>query len=273
MPPVTCSNRPDHWLFLVQLGSCIRREVSYLRLGSTTPPPPRGLTAGLTVVTALRMALPVGPLKPLNRQRRQRKWRAEPAASGRQCVDASCSATRQIINTYFRSQQPQVGRGGDSSCSATIRIINTYLRFQVPPIGRGITASLVGILREWLTVHPGGKFLFCQSEVLARSKKRSERTGFLGEGKRPSGLQARMATVTVRKRSGTILPLTKDEIHITSAGSLMTRSGASCAGSTSFGTRSFRRAPARASTSESSTISWGIFQTSNVAVTATFCRA
>jgi integrase len=63
-----------------------------------------------------------------------------------------------------------------------------------------LTPLLREALQEWLAVHPGGPLLFCQAGEVARSKKRSRTTGHRGEGKRPSDLKGRMATV--RKRVG-----------------------------------------------------------------------
>src|SRR5206468_2015062 len=40
-----------------------------------------------------------------------------------------------------------------------------------------LTASLATVLKEWLALHPGGKYLFCHIEEVARSKKRSQPTG------------------------------------------------------------------------------------------------
>jgi integrase len=78
-----------------------------------------------------------------------------------------------------------------------------------------LTPFLARLLREWLTNHPGGEYLFCQPEVVCRSKKRSKTTGHQWSGKkttRATSLKGRMATVTARGQSG-LLPLTRDEAH------------------------------------------------------------
>src|SRR5262249_18223105 len=54
--------------------------------------------------------------------------------------------------------------------------------------------------------------LFCHSETVARSKKRSVTTGYQSTGKRPSTLTGRRASVYRRPRPG-VLPLTGDEVH------------------------------------------------------------
>jgi integrase len=74
-----------------------------------------------------------------------------------------------------------------------------------------MSSALAAILKEWLAIHPGGPLLFAQSEVVAGSRKRSEKTGYRGRD-RPRGAKARMAGVTMRPRQG-ILPLTETEAH------------------------------------------------------------
>ncbi|MBI2808181.1 MAG: site-specific integrase [Planctomycetes bacterium] len=75
-----------------------------------------------------------------------------------------------------------------------------------------LAPPLKKILQDWLTVHPGGHFLFCQNEVVARSKKRSTKTGYQSEDARPTTQKERLATVAVRARPG-MVALTKDEAH------------------------------------------------------------
>jgi integrase len=75
-----------------------------------------------------------------------------------------------------------------------------------------LTPFLKQVLREWLAVHPGGRNLFCQSEEVPRSKKRSKTTGHKGEKTRETSLKGRKATVRTRERPG-VLALTKDEAH------------------------------------------------------------
>ena len=64
-----------------------------------------------------------------------------------------------------------------------------------------LTPFLKQTLQDWLAVHPGGQYLFCQSHLVPRSKKRSRTTGHKGEKTRASSLKGRKA----RHR---LLPLT-----------------------------------------------------------------
>jgi integrase len=76
-----------------------------------------------------------------------------------------------------------------------------------------LTPLLTEALQAWLTVHPGGPPLFCQSGELARSKKRSRTTGHQnGEG-RATTLKGRAASVKKRDRLPAPQPLTVGEIH------------------------------------------------------------
>jgi integrase len=61
-----------------------------------------------------------------------------------------------------------------------------------------LTPFLAGVLKEWLSGHPGGAALFCQAGEVTRSKKRSRTTGHRSPGDRPSSLKERLTTV--RKR-------------------------------------------------------------------------
>jgi integrase len=70
----------------------------------------------------------------------------------------------------------------------------------------------MGVLREWLAVHPGGPHLFTQQPHVFRSKKRSRTTGHKGDKTRESSLQGRLSGVKERKHQGHS-PLTKDEVH------------------------------------------------------------
>ncbi len=74
-----------------------------------------------------------------------------------------------------------------------------------------LSSALGAILKSWLKVHPGGDPLFAQSEVVAGSRKRSLRTGYLSND-RPGGEKTRMAGVVERERPG-ILPITEEECH------------------------------------------------------------
>jgi integrase len=75
-----------------------------------------------------------------------------------------------------------------------------------------LAPSLKGVLRAWLAVHPGGRFLFCQDELVPRSKKRSRTTGHKGQRARATTLGGRMGSVRARQRPG-LGALTKDEAH------------------------------------------------------------
>jgi integrase len=76
-----------------------------------------------------------------------------------------------------------------------------------------LTPTLAAVLKEWLAVHPGGRYLFSQAQEVARSKKRSRTTGHKGEKARPSTYKGRMATVKARAVRLAPGPLTKDEAH------------------------------------------------------------
>ena len=75
-----------------------------------------------------------------------------------------------------------------------------------------LTPFLKGVLRDWLATHPGGRYPFCQSGEVARSKKRSRTTGHQDGKSRPSSAGARLAAVRARERPG-VAPLTRDEAH------------------------------------------------------------
>lgn len=74
-----------------------------------------------------------------------------------------------------------------------------------------LSDTLTGILKDWLASHPGGTFLFAQSEEVERSKKRSRTTGHLWKD-RPGQMKLRLAGVRERERPG-ILPITEEECH------------------------------------------------------------
>ena len=40
-----------------------------------------------------------------------------------------------------------------------------------------LSSTLATVLKEWIAIHPGGPWLFCQSGEVKRSKKRSRTTG------------------------------------------------------------------------------------------------
>jgi integrase len=75
-----------------------------------------------------------------------------------------------------------------------------------------LSGPLIAILKDWLSLHPGGQFLFCHAGEVFRSKKRSRTTGHQNENDRPSSLKGRVATVRRRERPG-LGALTKDEAH------------------------------------------------------------
>ena len=75
-----------------------------------------------------------------------------------------------------------------------------------------LTPYLAEVLRDWLKIHPGGSYLFCQNDQIERSKKRSKTTGHKGEKARARTLSGRRETVTSRERRE-IEPLTKNELH------------------------------------------------------------
>jgi integrase len=75
-----------------------------------------------------------------------------------------------------------------------------------------LVPALAAVLKEWLASHPGGKFLFCQAGVVARSKKRSRTTGHRNEKVRASSLKGRLATVR-RRVEQAATAVTRDEAH------------------------------------------------------------
>jgi integrase len=75
-----------------------------------------------------------------------------------------------------------------------------------------LSPFLAAALQAWLAEHPGGPHLFCQAELVGRSKKRGRTTGHRGEATRATSLRGRLAGVRERERSG-VLPVTRDEAH------------------------------------------------------------
>jgi len=75
-----------------------------------------------------------------------------------------------------------------------------------------LTPALSIVLKEWLAVHPGGRFLFCQAGVVARSKKRSGTTGHRGDKKRESSVKGRQAAVRKREVQP-VAAVSRDEAH------------------------------------------------------------
>lgn len=75
-----------------------------------------------------------------------------------------------------------------------------------------ISPSLKTVLQNWLLIHPGARFLFCQSGQIRRSRKRSETTGHIWGVDRPTSRRERRETVVFRQAIG-ITPVTKNEAH------------------------------------------------------------
>lgn len=75
-----------------------------------------------------------------------------------------------------------------------------------------LTPFLKSVLADWLADHPSGRFLFCQSGVIARSKNRSRTTGHRSGKGRASSLKGRLEAVKVRPGVG-IAPISRDEAH------------------------------------------------------------
>ncbi len=74
-----------------------------------------------------------------------------------------------------------------------------------------LSPLLAGVLRDWLTVHPGGQFLFCHEGEVFRSKKRSRTTGHQSK-ERATTFEGRQATVKLRERPA-MAAITRDEAH------------------------------------------------------------
>ena len=62
-----------------------------------------------------------------------------------------------------------------------------------------LSAFLAGVLRDWLAVHPGGPYLFCNAAVVPRSRKRSRTTGYQVARKRPTTAAGRRAAIRLRE--------------------------------------------------------------------------
>lgn len=70
---------------------------------------------------------------------------------------------------------------------------------------------LIAVLKQWISNHPGGPWLFCHEATVARSHKRSKTTGHMGKN-RPTSGRARQIGVRTRERVEPS-PLTKDEVN------------------------------------------------------------
>ena len=71
-----------------------------------------------------------------------------------------------------------------------------------------LSPFLAGVLKDWMAIHPGGSYLFCQAGIVVRSRKRSRTTGHSNGKARPTTLKGRLADVREREEPG-ILPLTE----------------------------------------------------------------
>jgi len=75
-----------------------------------------------------------------------------------------------------------------------------------------IPTRLKSVLRDWLADHPGGRFLFCQSGVVARSRKRGATTGHKSGAARPASFKGRSGSLSARSKVP-VAPLTRNEVH------------------------------------------------------------
>jgi integrase len=75
-----------------------------------------------------------------------------------------------------------------------------------------LTPLLKEALLAWLSIHPGGRALFCHGEEVARSKKRSRSTGHQNGRLRPASLRGRLETVKLRTKPQ-LGQLTASEMH------------------------------------------------------------
>jgi integrase len=75
-----------------------------------------------------------------------------------------------------------------------------------------LSPFLKDVLTEWLAAHPGGPFLFCQSGMVRRSRKRSPTTGHKGHKTRATTKAGRLATVQPREAPPES-ELTRNEIN------------------------------------------------------------
>jgi len=75
-----------------------------------------------------------------------------------------------------------------------------------------LSPQLVGVLKDWLAIHPGGQYLFCHATTVKRSRKRSLTTGHKDQKTRAKTVNGRL--VGVKKRGALAIgPLTRDEAH------------------------------------------------------------
>ncbi len=102
----------------------------------------------------------------------------------------------------------------DVDFAASTLLIREKKRSRKQRTTRHVSLSpfLTEVLKEWLAIHPGGRYLFCQAGTVARSRKRSQTTGHKGEKTRASSLKGRTAGVQVRQKLD-VAAVTKDEAH------------------------------------------------------------
>lgn len=75
-----------------------------------------------------------------------------------------------------------------------------------------VTPFLAGVLRTWIAVHPGGRYLFCQTGTIGRSRTRGATTGHAWGRTRPTTTSGRTASVQQRPPVG-VSAVTKNEAH------------------------------------------------------------
>jgi integrase len=75
-----------------------------------------------------------------------------------------------------------------------------------------LSPFLADLLKAWLIDHPGGAHLFCHSNEVRHSRKRSRTTGHKGTGRRDTSLKGRLEGIRVRTLQQ-VTPLTETEAH------------------------------------------------------------
>jgi integrase len=75
-----------------------------------------------------------------------------------------------------------------------------------------VSAFLSGVLKDWLADHPGGPYLFCNSTIVERSRKRSRTAGYKDMRTRATTVRGRLANVRERELPAAG-PITEDEAH------------------------------------------------------------
>lgn len=104
-------------------------------------------------------------------------------------------------------------RVADLDFAASVVTIRERKRVKGKVTTRRVPLSpfLVGVLKAWLAIHPGGPWLFCHNANVDRSRTRSLTTGHKGK-ERPKSLKERIAGVQ-RRGTVAIAALTRDEAH------------------------------------------------------------